>query len=292
MSVSIRKPLAAALFLAGIAPQLYAQKPAYRLYTAEGRKTRFEKLVESAAEADVVLFGEQHNNPITHWLQYELTRSLFASRGNDLVLGAEMFEADNQLILDEYLAGLISEERFEVEARLWNNYRTDYKPLVVFAKENDLPFIATNIPRRYANAVFKQGMGILDSLSAEAHRYIAPLPVTYDTSLVSYSSLRGGGGMMGHGSSNLADAQAVKDATMAHFILDNRKPGQLFLHYNGAYHSDNYESINWFLRRSEPSPGILTITTVEQDELDSLEEEYRGRADFVICVPSAMTKTY
>jgi len=271
--------------------QLYARKPAYRLYTGEGRKTTFEKLIDSAADADVVLFGEQHDNPIAHWLQVELLRSLYEG-DRPLVLGAEMFEADNQLILDEYLSGLISEERFEEEARIWNNYETDYKPLVEFAKERGLVFIATNIPRRYANAVFKQGMGILDSLGAEARKYIAPLPVEYDTTLPAYSDLRGGGGMAGHGSPNLADAQAVKDATMAHFILENRDRGELFLHFNGSYHSDHYQSINWFLKRSEPALRIVTISTVSQDDIGSLEEEYRGQADFIICVPSAMTKTY
>jgi uncharacterized iron-regulated protein len=282
---------AALLLLSATGLQIYAQKPAYRLYTAEGRKSTFEKMVDAAADADVVLFGEQHDNPIAHWLQIELTRSLHEGGGR-IVLGAEMFEADNQLILDEYLAGLISGERFEEEARIWNNYTTDYKPLVEFAKEQGLRFIATNIPRRYANAVFKQGMGVLESFSGEAKQYIAPLPVEYDTTLSSYSSLRGGGGMMGHGSANLADAQAVKDATMAYLILQNRKPGALFLHFNGAYHSDHYQGINWFLKRSEPALGIVTITTVVQDDIDSLDEEFRGRADFVICVPSTMTRTY
>jgi uncharacterized iron-regulated protein len=29
--------------------------------------------------------------------------------------------------------------------QLWSNYQTDYRPLVDFAKENNLRFIATNI---------------------------------------------------------------------------------------------------------------------------------------------------
>ena len=51
----------------------------------------------------MVLFGELHNNPISHWLQLELTEDLHAARGADLVLGAEMFEADNQLLLRLHL---------------------------------------------------------------------------------------------------------------------------------------------------------------------------------------------
>lgn len=270
---------------------MYAQKQAYRLYNENGKKTRYEKMVAAASEADMVLFGELHNNPISHWLQIELTEDLHAIKGADLVLGAEMFESDNQLLLDEYFEGLISEVKFEEEARLWKNYTTDYKPLVLLAKDNDLKFIATNIPRRYANSVYKQGVAVLDSLSTEAKRFIAPLPLAYDTALNCYNQLIHGSEMQGHGSINLADAQAIKDATMSHFIMKHWQSGQLFIHYNGAYHSDAYESMNWFLLRANPDLKIVTISTVEQDNLDELGEDSMGKADFIITVPSSMTKT-
>lgn len=76
---------------------------------------------------------------------------------DNLILGAEMFESDNQVILNEYLAGLISQSSFENEARLWPNYKTDYKPLVEFAKTNKLQFVASNVPRRYASLVNSKG---------------------------------------------------------------------------------------------------------------------------------------
>jgi len=280
------------VFLITFPLSAFAQKPAYKLFRENGKKVKYEKMVEAASGADVVLFGELHNNPITHWLQIELTEELYEKGGKELVLGAEMFEADNQLIMDEYLAGLISEKKFEEEARLWKNYKTDYKPLVVFAKEHDLKFVATNIPRRYANSVYKRGLSVLDSLSEDAQAYIAPLPLEYDTSLNCYNQLIHGGGPQGHGSINLADAQAIKDATMSHFILSNREPGKLFIHYHGAYHSDDFESMNWFLNRAIPELKIVTISTVSQDDVDVLNEESKGKADYVICVPSTMTTTY
>jgi uncharacterized iron-regulated protein len=268
-----------------------AQKPAYQLFRENGKKVKYEKMMEAASEADIVLFGEYHTNPISHWLQVELTRDLHEVKGGDLLLGAEMFEADNQLILDEYLAELITETKFEEEARLWKNYATDYKPLVLFAKENKLAFIATNIPRRYANSVFKQGVDVLDKFSEEAKAFMAPLPLQYDTSLNCYNQLIHGGQMGGHGSINMADAQAIKDATMTHFILQNWQPGKLLIHYNGAYHSDEYESMNWFLLRENPELRIVTISTVSQDDVSELEEDSRGKADYIIAVPSTMTKT-
>jgi hypothetical protein len=281
-----------ALLLCMVSLASFSQKPAYQLFREGGKRVKYEKMVAAASQADLVLFGELHNNPIAHWLQLELTTDLLESSEKELVLGAEMFEADNQLILDEYLDSLISEEKFEEEARLWKNYKNDYKPLVLLARDNGLKFIATNIPRRYANTVYKQGIGALDGLSDLAKTYMAPLPLEYDTSLNCYSQLLGGGFMGGHGSIHLADAEAIKDATMSHFILKNWKQGRLFIHYNGAYHSDNFESMNWFLLRDRPELKIVTISTVSQDDISELKEEAMDKADYIICVPSTMTTTY
>ncbi|PJF37892.1 MAG: iron-regulated protein, partial [Phototrophicales bacterium] len=131
-------------------------------------------------------------------------------------------------------------------ARLWNNYRTDYRPLVEFAKSHHLPFIATNIPRRYAAMVARKGLESLDSLSMEAKKLFMPLPIEVDLKLPAYANMLA---MMDtHASNNSAQAanfayaQAVKDATMAHQIAKYHTKGTLFVHFNGSYHSDNYES--------------------------------------------------
>jgi hypothetical protein len=36
----------------------------------------------------------------------------------------------------------------------------------------------------------------------------------------------------------------------------------------------------------------MTIASVEQDEVDELAEENQGLADFTLCIPSSMCKTY
>ena len=130
-------------------------KPAYILYNSKGQKTTFSKMISELKKKEIILFGEIHNNPIAHWLQLELTIEL--DKSNDLILGAEMFESDNQNSLDLYLKDSINSIGLDTMARLWNNYETDYQPLVDYAKTNKLPFIATNIPRRYAAMIHKNG---------------------------------------------------------------------------------------------------------------------------------------
>lgn len=265
----------------------------HKFFNKTGEEVSFDNMVEELKKADVILFGEYHNNAISHWMQFELTKALFESDSTNLVLGAEMFEADDQLILNEYLAGQIKESSFKKEAKVWPNYATDYKPLVEFAKSNDLEFIATNIPRRYASIVASKGLEGLDSLSAEAKKYIAPLPMPYDPELACYKNmLMMMGGMGGHKNTNLPKAQASKDATMAHFINENMKENSIFLHYNGAYHSDNFESIVWYLKQYNPNLKVMTISTRDYESLDKLKDEDLNLADFVLCVNSDIAKTH
>lgn len=297
-------------------------KPAYQIFDKEGKKTSYKAILEKAQDADIILFGESHNNPIIHWLQIEITKDLYKSlsvnksenqskdRGkkskakNNLLLGAEMFEADNQTILDEYLSDIITEKNFEAEARLWNNYKTDYKPLVEFAKENNLDFVATNIPRRYASLVSKKGLSSLDSFTDDAKRFMMPLPVEVDLKMPAYSNMlkmmgihSADDGKVSEGAANFAYAQAVKDATMAYRIneyykksIQDKSKNSIFLHFNGSYHSDNYESIVYYLKKYNPDLKIMTITAADQKDLDNLDKT--GVADFAIVTPLSMTKTY
>jgi uncharacterized iron-regulated protein len=279
------------VFLLGAA--MKSDKPAYRFFDIKGKTADYEKVLKAALDSDIILFGELHNSPICHWLEFELTKDLYAEKKESLVMGAEMFETDDQLILNEYLSGKVKEKNFEAEAKLWNNYKTDYKPLVQFALKNKIPFVATNIPRRYASLVNKSGFEGLDSLSNEAKEFFPPLPVAYDPELKGYKdmiSMLGDTSM--HVSPNIPKAQAIKDATMAYNILQNWKKGKTFIHYNGAYHSDHFEGIIWYLRQSNPDLRLLTISSVEQDDLDTLAKANLNLADFILCVPSSMSKSY
>ena len=263
-------------------------KPAYTLFNSKGKKISYRKMVKQINKKDILLFGELHNNPIAHWLQYELTAELNKTRS--LIMGAEMIETDNQEVLNEYLNGDITAQGLDTLARLWSNYDTDYAPLVDFAKENKLTFVATNIPRRYARLVHYNGFEILDTLPPHEKDWMAPLPIAFDPELPTYKNILE---MMGdHASPRLVMAQAIKDATMAHSILKYYKTGHLFIHFNGSYHSDFYEGIMWYLKRENDDLNYATITTVLQSDNKKLNREHVKKADYIICVDENMTTTY
>jgi uncharacterized iron-regulated protein len=273
------------------AATVLAQTQAFKIYNKDGNEARFESIVQIAGQHEVVFFGELHNNSIAHWLQLQMLKQLHEN-GKGVVLAGEFFERDDQLNIEEWFAGKMTDKTFETESKLWNNYLTDYKPLMLYAKKNRIPFIGSNIPRKYASLVSRQGLAALDSLTEEAKKYMAPLPIDVDKTLPGYVGMKD----MMHGSGMNADymveAQAVKDATMAFSLFDQLGKGKNILHINGSYHSNNYEGILWYLKKHNPITRILTINTVEQENIHTLEEKSKGTADFIIVLPSDSPKSY
>ena len=277
-----------AFFFCFILVSFQKDKPAYLLYNESGKRVKYNKALCDLVKADVILFGEYHDNPISHWLQLELAKDLHVK--SSLMLGGEMFEVDNQDELDEYMKST-SIQIDEIDSiRLWPNYATDYAPLVEFAKSNQLKFVCTNVPRRTARIVYKEGFAALDELSKLEKSYVAKLPIAYDPDLPGYKAMLS---MMGgnHSNEKLPMAQALKDATMAEFILKNRGD-KLFLHFNGSYHSNNFEGIYWYLKNADPELKIKTIATVSQANVRALENENMGIANYIIAVPGSMTSTH
>jgi len=284
----MKKLLGVLLFLSCSFASFSQHKYAYQLFDSKGRKTNYQQLLKKSKKTNIILFGEYHDNPISHWLQLMLTQDLHKTK--PITLGAEMIERDNQKELDKYLRSEIDQQTFDTTARLWNNYHTDYKPLIDFAKENKLTFVATNIPRRYASRVYKKGLEVLDTLPDEEKKWIAPLPIKYDGSLSQYQKMVEM--MQGHGGDNFPKSQAIKDATMAHSIIENSQENSIFIHYNGSFHSDFHQGIYWYIKQERPNINIITIATVSQNEVSKLEKEHLGRADFIIVVHQDMTKTF
>lgn len=270
---------------------LSQDKPAYVIFNEKGKKVSYKKLLKAATESQITFFGEFHDNPISHWIEYELTKDIAAQNENKLTLGFEMFETDQQELLTDYLAGKMSDKSFEDSARLWSNYKTDYKPLIQFAKEKGLFCVASNIPRRLASITYKRGKAALDSLDKVDYQYMCDKNFPVDTSLSQYKSMLDM--MPDHNKGlNFINSQAIKDATMAKFIDKYWVANTQFIHFNGAFHTDFNQGIIWYLKRLRPNLIYTTVTTIEQDDLKKMDKEHIGRAKFIICVTSSMTKTH
>jgi len=199
------------------------------------------------------------------------------------------------LVLNEYLAGFYPEKKMLPEiTQMWGNYQTDYKPLVEFAKENNLRFIASNIPRRYAAMINKKGIDALKELSPEALALIGPdLEAYFDPTIKAYAEMADMmGGHVPPNMLNIQTAQAAKDATMAHFSLNNFKKGDLYFHFNGSYHSNNSQGIIWWINKIQPRLTIKSITTVTVSEWEKMTKKEKSKiANYTIVVADNMTQT-
>ena len=267
------------------------ENPAYRIFTGEGENVDYGTMLKAVSKADVIFIGETHNCPIAHWIEYEVISDIARKHSKGLVLGAEMLESDNQLLVDEYVSGLISSDRFESEAKLWDNHYTGYASLLYVARDKGLRFVATNVPRRYAAYVKDNGLEALSTLSDDAKALMAPLPIAYDETSQDNEMFAFMNMMSDHDSqSHYAEAQALKDATMAWFIAANYD--RKFIHINGNFHSDNNGGIIPYLNIYLPEKQIATICCVRQEEISRLDNENLCRADFIVCVPEEMTMTF
>ncbi|MCI2228902.1 ChaN family lipoprotein [Polaribacter sp. MSW13] len=292
----MKHTLATVFFLITFINLSFSQdKPAYQLFNQKGKIVKYNKMIRNLIKSDMVFFGEYHTNPISHWLQIEMAKSFYEKKGNKLFFGAEMFESGNQLVLDEYLAGFYDEKKMLPEiTQLWGNYQTDYKPLVEFAKEKKLRFIATNIPRRYAAMINKKGIGALKELSPQALTLIGPdLEKFFDPTVKAYAEMASKmGGHVPPNMLNIQTAQASKDATMAYFSLKNFNKGDLLFHIEGSYHSNYNQGIIWWIHKIQPGLKITSVTTVMQSEWDKMTDEEKATiANYTIVVADHMTQT-
>lgn len=266
----------------------------FQFYNQKGKTVKFDKMIKDLANYDVVFIGEHHNNSINHWLQLRITNALFDQKNGQLTLGAEMFERDNQTQLNDYLSGKLDEKVLKDSMRLWQNFTTDYKPLVDFAKDKKLKFIATNIPRRYASIVAKKGLDSLNTVTEKEKSWMMKLPVEVTLDTPGYPEMKEMmGDHAGPNAMNFVSAQAVKDATMAESIFKNLEKGKLFIHYNGDYHSKQYGGTVWYLKNLNPELKIAVISVFESetDELPLPTEDFIP-TEYNLVFPADMTKTY
>ena len=260
--------------------------------TKTNKETELKEMAERLGDYDVIFFGEFHGNKILHSLELELLKMLNANNKN-MIISLEMFERDVQPILDEYLSNEISEEKFLKNSRPWPNYETDYKPIIEFAKENTLPVVAANIPRRYANMISKQGLNALDSLSVEEKEFITKKHIIfadeYKTlfmqtmrSNMEHSSKMPKGMMMNL--DLIYAAQCIKDDTMAESILKFHRipPRRKVIHFNGDFHSRKHLGTAQKIQVLEPMLKIAVITPISCEDEFVWENEDLLEGEFLI----------
>jgi uncharacterized iron-regulated protein len=270
----------------------------FSIFDGSGRPVDIEQLVRSITASDVVFLGEFHDDAVGHAMQAEIfKRAVTEIKGQrPVVLSLEMFERDVQIILDEYLAGQISENHFMLSSRPWGNYKTDYRPLVEFAKENRIPVVAANAPRRYVNMVSRGGRTTLDSLSKTAKSYLAPLPYAEASEAYAkkFKALMGPSGEAQMGIDNILSSQSLWDATMAYWISRSLKKHDdaLVIHLNGGFHTESRLGTVEHLLKYRPKTKASVITIRYEKDFRKFDaDKHTGLGDFVVLTDAAQPRS-
>lgn len=276
-----------------------ANEAHYRVFDGKGNASSLDKILEAAGETDVVFLGEQHDDATAHALQMQIFKSAYENYGKERKLGLslEMFERDVQLVINEYLNNLISENHFLSSSRPWNNYKQDYRPLVELAKTEKLPVIAANAPRRYVNMVSRGGRETLNALTPEAKKWLAPLP--YNQASESYSNkfkaLMGGSPESSMGLNKILDSQTLWDATMAYSIAEFLKENKnaLVVHLNGSFHTENRLGTAEQLLKFRPKAKFIVITMRYEEDFTKFDKaKHENLGDFVILTDSKQPRSF
>ncbi|HYN85237.1 MAG TPA: ChaN family lipoprotein [Pyrinomonadaceae bacterium] len=278
----------------------------FRVFDSAGKPSTLEEVVGAMGGADAVLVGEVHDDAVGHRVEAELLRLAYARFGagagggrapRAVAVSLEMFERDVQTVLDEYLAGLISERHFLLSSRPWGNYETDYRPLVEFARAHKLRVIAANAPARYVSRVARGGAESLRELPEASRAWLPPLPVAPASRELAANFRRvigGGADNPAHGSDFLLDAQNLRDAAMAHALAEHlRRDGRaLVIHFTGLFHTAGRLGVPEHLARFRPRARVLVVTISPRPALTDFDAAAvrNGSGDFVIITRAARAR--
>jgi uncharacterized iron-regulated protein len=270
-----------------------------RVYDSDRKRfSDFEAMLADLTHADVVFVGEQHDDPNTHRLEHAMLEGLARRRGA-IILSLEMFERDVQPLLDQYLAGQISEEDFVRQSRPWPRYKTDYRPLVEFAKAHGWPVVAANVPRKYASEVSKAGMAYLTTVSDGERGFAAKeFQCPFDRYFDRFAETMRAHPMPGDEKKSVAErrqtterfyfAQCVKDETMAESIVDAYRRAAssrpIVVHFNGSFHSDYAQGTAGRVDRRLRGVNVKIVTMLPIESLDPVRpsKNERKMADYLV----------
>ena len=237
-----------------------------------------DALLDDVARREVVLLGETHDDADHHRWQLHTLAALH-SRRPDMVLGFEMFPRSAQPVLERWVAGELSAERFLEEVRwdeVWSLPADLYLPLFEFARLHRIPMVALNVERQLAQAVAEKGWEGVPETEREGVSRPAPAPQAYLDELerahrehASRIPFR-----------NFVQAQQTWDRAMAQALASRR--GRLAVGIVGSGHLRHGHGIALQLR----DLGVGRIATLLPVDAADCGKLAPGLADAAFVLPS------
>ncbi len=129
------------------------------------------ELAARLGDKRVVLVGESHTSMDFHRAQLRTIQELHRA-GRPVIVGLEMYPYTSQVYLDQWVAGVYTEDDFLEQSRWYDSWGTHweyYRDIFLYARENSLRMYALNTPREVIAAVRKKGF---DELTEKEKKHI------------------------------------------------------------------------------------------------------------------------
>ena len=186
----------------------------HRLYDLEKNKELLlGDAIDDLKKQRIILVGEHHTNQNHHFGQLNVIQTLHEA-GARVAIGLEMFRNDSQNLLDQWIAGNISETQFEeIYYDNWTYPWPLYRMIFEYARKEQIPMIGLNVPREITRQVSRGGF---NSLSEKQRGQLKNVSCRVDKEYMDYIKRAFGG--HGHGNMNFTyfcEAQMVWDTAMA-----------------------------------------------------------------------------
>lgn len=267
----------------------------FKIYSTAAQKlVSVDDVAGSMQNADVLFFGEEHNDSTCHVLERLFVEGIAKKYRGKAALSMEMFETDCQEVLNEYLDSLVREKNFVTEGRAWHNYK-DYRPMIEYARSNKIPVIAANAPARYVNMVNRMGLASLDKLDKTAKAWLPPLPIDTATGAYYNKFIEIMGGHNAMGGMQMYQAQNLWDAAMGWSIAQFAKKhhGYKVFQVNGGFHSEEKLGAAAQLKKYAPKLRILNIACFSDNSFENPDwSKFSKENDYIILTDPKLPKTY
>lgn len=125
-----------------------------------GQGKSLSDFLEHEKQTRLFFMGENHRRYDHHLVQLAALKTLF-QQSPDIALGVEWFQQPFQKYLDDYIAGKLSEPEMLDRTGYFDRWRYDYRlyrPIMQFARENNIPVIALNASAELSKAIRKKGL--------------------------------------------------------------------------------------------------------------------------------------
>ncbi len=227
----------------------------------------------------LVLVGEHHTDPAHHQVQLQVIRMLNA-QSIPQSIGLEMFRKEAQPMLNQWVAGELTEGDFEkIYLDNWNFPWSLYRDIFIYAREKKIPLVGLNVSRVITRQVARQGFVSL----SEAQRGELE-GVSCNVTREYRDFIRSAFGAHGHGNMDFihfCEAQLVWDTAMAINATSylEQHPDRIMVLLAGSGHARKM-GIPYQVKSRSPIPfAVLLPHTPDIFDSDSLTA---ADADFII----------